>query len=64
VTLFGGAAVVDGMGLLHGVTSYCGQLMISVISDREMMPDPAVYAQCLDDSFSAMMAATGGSVAS
>jgi hypothetical protein len=59
VTLFGGAAVVDGMGLLHGVTSYCGELMITVISDREMMPDPAAYAQCLDDSFAAMVEATG-----
>jgi diacylglycerol O-acyltransferase / wax synthase len=59
VTLFGGAAVVDGMGLLHGVTSYCGQLMISVVSDREMMPDPAVYAKCLDDSYAATVAATG-----
>jgi hypothetical protein len=55
VTFFGGAAVVDGMGLLHGIGSYCGQLMISVVSDREMMPDPAVYAECLDRSHSEML---------
>ena len=51
VFFFGGAAVVDGMGLLHGVTSYCGEVVLSVVSDREIMPDPATYAECLDQSF-------------
>jgi WS/DGAT/MGAT family acyltransferase len=58
VWFFGGAAVVDGMGLLHGIGSYCGQLMISVVSDRTMMPDPAHYAECLDASFAEMLEAT------
>jgi WS/DGAT/MGAT family acyltransferase len=48
---FGGAAVVDGMGLLQGVTSYCGEVVLSVVSDRQIMPDPAVYADCLDQSY-------------
>jgi WS/DGAT/MGAT family acyltransferase len=54
VTFFGGAAVVDGMGLLHGVGSYVDELMISVVSDRSMMPDPAEYAADIDRSFEEM----------
>jgi WS/DGAT/MGAT family acyltransferase len=58
VTLFGGAAVVDGMGLMHGVSSYCGEVMLSGVSDRDMMPDPAMYAASLDRSFDELAAAT------
>ena len=63
VTFFGGAAVVDGMGLLHGITSYCGEVIISIVSDREMLPDPAVYAECIDRSHAALVAATIGASA-
>jgi hypothetical protein len=42
VTMFGGAQVVDGLGLLHGVSSYCGEVIVSVVSCREIMPDPDV----------------------
>ena len=54
---FGGAAVVDGMALLHGVTSYCGEVVLSVVSDRDVLPDPAAYAECLDQSFADLSAA-------
>jgi WS/DGAT/MGAT family acyltransferase len=60
VMMFGGAAVADGMGLLHGVTSYCDELVISVVSDRQMMPDPATYADCLERSFEELRTATVG----
>jgi diacylglycerol O-acyltransferase / wax synthase len=33
------------------VVSYCGQITIALTSCREMMPDPAFYAECLQDSF-------------
>jgi len=46
------------MGLIHPVFSYCVQLSISVTSCRRMMPDPALYAQCLEDSFAELKAAT------
>jgi diacylglycerol O-acyltransferase len=59
VTFFGGAGVADGMGLLHGVSSYVGQLILSVVSDREMLPDPAHYADLLEASFTELAAATG-----
>jgi WS/DGAT/MGAT family acyltransferase len=58
VTFFGGAGVGDGMGLLHGVSSYCGQLILSMVSDRDMMPDPGHYADLLEESFAALEQAT------
>jgi WS/DGAT/MGAT family acyltransferase len=58
VTFFGGAGLADGMGLLHGVSSYVGQLILSVVSDRDMMPDPGHYADLLDASFVALADAT------
>jgi WS/DGAT/MGAT family acyltransferase len=62
VTFFGGAGVGDGMGLLHGVSSYIGQLILSVVSDREMMPDPSHYADLLEQSFADLAAATGATM--
>ena len=58
VTFFGGAGVVDGMGLLHGISSYAGQLIVSVVADREMLPDPGHYADLLEQSFAELAAAT------
>jgi hypothetical protein len=58
VTFFGGAGLADGMGLLHGVSSYVGQLILSVVSDRDMMPDPGHYADLLEQSFSELTKAT------
>ena len=60
VTLFGGAAVANGMGLLHGVLSYVNELTVSVTSDRHMMPDPGEYGRCLDESYTEMIKATTG----
>lgn len=48
---------VDGMGLFHGLLSYCGKFNIGVSSCREMMPDPAFYAQCLRESFEELLEA-------
>jgi WS/DGAT/MGAT family acyltransferase len=59
VTFFGGAGLADGMGLLHGVSSYVGQLILSVVSDRDMMPDPGHYADLLEQSFNELAKATG-----
>ncbi|RBP50950.1 WS/DGAT/MGAT family O-acyltransferase [Arenicella xantha] len=42
---------IDGMGLFHGLGSYCGKFNISISACREMMPDPAFYAECLRTSF-------------
>ena len=41
----------DGNGLFHSIGSYCDELFIGVTCCRVMMPDPAFYAKCLEDSF-------------
>ena len=43
-----------GGGLFHAVFSMAGTLSISAIADREAMPDPEFYRQCLDNSFKAL----------
>lgn len=49
---------IDGMGLFHGLGSYCGKFNITVSACREMMPDPAFYARCLHESFAELQQAT------
>jgi WS/DGAT/MGAT family acyltransferase len=48
--------IADGMGLVFAVTSYDGQVIVSPTSCRELMPDPATFAQCLRDSFQELLA--------
>jgi diacylglycerol O-acyltransferase / wax synthase len=50
VTMNGFAMVHNGMGLMNVVGSYCGEVIVSVTADRDMMPDPAFYAECLVSS--------------
>jgi hypothetical protein len=49
--------VQDGMALFHGILSYNGKLSITAMSDREVMPDPAFYQECLDAAFEELKAA-------
>lgn len=60
LTTFGVAPIVDGMGLMNAVSSFTDQVSISVTSDREMMPDPAFYSECLQRSFDDLLAAADG----
>jgi WS/DGAT/MGAT family acyltransferase len=57
-TQFGFGMVHNGMGLMHGVMSYCGDMMLCITSDRDMMPDPAFYTDCLKQSFQELSTAT------
>jgi diacylglycerol O-acyltransferase len=50
--------ISDGMGLVFAITSYDGQIIISPTSCRELMPDPAAFAQCVRDSFQEYLALT------
>ena len=54
ITLLGLGPLSDGMGLIHPITSYCGELVIGFTADREMLPDPAFYRECLTESFEEM----------
>lgn len=51
VTGWGLGPSLDGNGLFHSIGSYCGELVIGVTCCRKMMPDPAFYAQCLEESY-------------
>ncbi len=51
VTMAGFGPIVDSMGLFHAVMSYDGRVSIAVNSCREMMPDPAFYAECIVASY-------------
>ncbi|MGI9287358.1 MAG: WS/DGAT/MGAT family O-acyltransferase [Pseudomonadales bacterium] len=70
---FAGAMLVDSMsfgplmpnvGLFHiiysNVQNKAGTISISITACREMMPDPAFYADCLQDSFDELEAAALG----
>jgi diacylglycerol O-acyltransferase len=55
---FGLGPAIDGMGLFHAILSYCGKFNISINACREMMPDPAFYADCLRESYKELHDAT------
>ncbi len=57
VNQFGLGPIVDGMGLIHPILSYCGQITVSFTSDREMIPDPEFYGDCIEESFEELRAA-------
>jgi WS/DGAT/MGAT family acyltransferase len=48
----------DYIGLNHTGFSYNGLLWISAVACRNMLPDPAFYAQCLRESFDELVAAS------
>jgi hypothetical protein len=60
VATYGFGMVHDNMGLMNVVTSYVGKVAVTATADREMMPDPAFYAQCLERSFDQLKAAAAG----
>jgi hypothetical protein len=39
------------MGIYHTVFSCNDAVTISVVADRERMPDPAFYRECPEESF-------------
>ena len=51
----GMAPIVDGMGLMNAVGSYHGTVPICFTSDRDMMPDPEFYEECLVASFEELL---------
>ncbi|MEP5764333.1 MAG: wax ester/triacylglycerol synthase family O-acyltransferase [Halieaceae bacterium] len=58
VANYGTGPILDGCGLFHAITSYCGDFAISATSCRLMMPDPDFYRQCLLDSFAELQTGT------
>ena len=61
VKYFGLLCLFDGLGLGHVVMSYHKEVTITITADREMMPDPEFYAECLQASFDELEHAVLGS---
>ena len=61
--MYGAGMIGDGMGLIHPVMSYCGDITISFTSCREMLPDPGFYTECLLESFDDLAEAAGTTAA-
>jgi diacylglycerol O-acyltransferase / wax synthase len=51
VFMTGMAPVGEGVGIINGVGSYNGELAVSFTADRDMMPDPDLYASSIDAAF-------------
>ena len=48
--------LVAGLNLIHVVASYNGTLSISATADRDALPDPAKYAECMEKAFQELLA--------
>ncbi|HTN79698.1 MAG TPA: wax ester/triacylglycerol synthase family O-acyltransferase [Acidimicrobiales bacterium] len=59
VSSWGAGPVVDGMGLINVITSYCDDLVLAFTACREMIPDPAFYRECLAEAWAELEEATG-----
>ncbi len=58
LAMFTGMSLIsDQIGLSHAIVSYNGKVVMSALSDRAMMPDPAFYADCIRSSFEELKSA-------
>ncbi len=57
VDYYGLGVLTPGLGIFHLVYSYSGKLSLSVLADRNIMPDPEVYRDCLLASYAELHAA-------
>jgi hypothetical protein len=51
LSMYGIGPIQDGMGLIHLAGTYCDEFTISVVADREMLPDMDSYTACLREAF-------------
>jgi diacylglycerol O-acyltransferase len=51
VDYYGLGVLTPRMGIFHLVFSYAGKVTLSVLADREIMPDPETYHDCLVASY-------------
>jgi WS/DGAT/MGAT family acyltransferase len=49
--------LIAGMNLFHVVASYNGTVSMGVTADRDALPDPAHYADCMQAAFDELLAA-------
>ena len=63
VDYYGLGVLTPGMGIFHLVFSYAGKVTLSVLADRDIMPDPELYHDCLVASYEELYAAANVSPA-
>ncbi|MBV8860594.1 MAG: wax ester/triacylglycerol synthase family O-acyltransferase [Mycobacterium sp.] len=51
--------LIGGLNLIHVVASYNGTLSISATADRDALPDPARYGECMEHAFQELLAGVG-----
>lgn len=61
---FGIGPLIPNTGLFHTVSSTYDFLTIAFTADRQKMPDPDVYVQCLEESFVEMLEQAKSTLAS
>ncbi len=57
VDYFALGVLTPGMGLFHAIFSYAGKITLSVLGDRNLMPDPEFYHDCLVAAYEELYAA-------
>jgi hypothetical protein len=55
--MMGTGPVFDGMGMINAIYSYGSDIAIAFTADRDMVPDPAVYAAALQEAFDELLIA-------
>ncbi len=60
VDYYGLGVLTPGMGIFHLVFSYARKVTLSVLADRDIMPDPEFYHDCLVASFDEIYGAARG----
>lgn len=58
VDYYGLGVLTPGIGIFHLVFSYSGTVTLSVLADRDIMPDPELYHDCLVAAYEELYAAT------
>jgi aldehyde dehydrogenase (NAD+) len=56
---YGMGPILDGLGIIHLVGSYAGKFTFSFTACREMVPDPALYADHIQEALDELTKATG-----
>ena len=51
--------LIGGLNLFHVVTSYNGTFSIGATADRNALPDPTTYAECMETAFQELLATAG-----
>jgi len=60
VACAGFGPIMDSVGLFHAIMSCNGKISIAINACRELLPDPAFYAECIQASYDELRDATLG----